>query len=95
MNAQPRAVYGSEITEDELDDAGQAERVRLILWDMTTSGKAKDLETAHKWFHARPAIDDATRITVLRTLFPARRNASRRPPYYGRAAMTAAASYPA
>ena len=93
MNAQPRTGYGPEITEDELDDAGQAERVRLILWDMTTSGKAKDIETAQKWFHGRPGIDRNTRITVLQTLFPPRRNASRRVRFCDPAPMRAAASH--
>ena len=93
MNAQPRTGFGPEITEDELKAAGRAEFARLIIWDMTTSGKAKDPETAQKWFHGRPGIDRETRIQVLQTLFPPRRNASKLVRFCDPAPTRAAANY--
>jgi hypothetical protein len=93
MNAHPRMGLGPEMTADDFAAAGRAEFVRLIIWDMTSSGKAKDPETAQKWFHGRPGIDRETRIQVLQTLFPPRRNASKRVRFCDPAPMRVAANH--
>lgn len=93
MTFHPRMGTGPETTQDEIEAIGRAEFARLIIWDMTTSGKAKDPETAQKWFHGRPGIDRETRIAVLTTLFPPRRNASRRVRFCDPAPMRVAANH--